>query len=811
MKFTIKKALPHLLAIVGFLIVSLLFFYPVLQGKVIFQSDIVQYTGMAKQQNDFRADFDEEPYWIDNAFGGMPSYQVGANYPNDWVKKLDKTIRFLPRPSDYLFIYFIGIYILFMALKIKPSLAFWGALAFGFSTYLIVILGVGHNAKAHAIAYMPLVISGIILTFRNNYFWGGVLLAIGMALEIVANHFQMTYYLLILVIVLGLVYLYKAFQNKTLTAYFKSIAVMVGAVVIALAANATNLLATQEYTQHSTRGSSELSIQPDGSPKAVTNGLDYNYITEYSYGIMESFNLYIPNFMGGSSTSDLGKDSNVYEELLALGASPSQALEFTEGMPTYWGDQTYVAAPAYLGAAMVFLFLMALFLVKGKHKWWIVGTSILALLLSWGDNFSILTKFFVNYVPLYNKFRAVSSIQVLIELCVPIMAILGLSKLVDTRIDKKEKWEALKWSSLILGGLTLLFLLFKSSLFNFSGAADAQLQEQLGAKFVRALKEDRKAMFSEDAIRSLLIILFIAAAIYAYLKQKISTKLTVIIIGAIAVIDLVFIDYRYVNEDDFVQAHRMEKPFQPNAADKEILKDEGHFRVLDLTNNPFNTGKASYFHNALGGYHAAKPAKIQDVFDFHITRGNQEVLNMLNVKYEIIPQENQVIAEENKSANGNAWLVNDIVWVENADEELLALGEINTKEQVVIQEKYKDLLSTTELNPTTENDFIQLKSHQPNKLVYKFKTSSPQIAVFSESYYENGWQVKLNGESVSHFKVNYLLRGMELPAGKGELVFSFEPQVVKTGSKIALTANIVLLILILGGLFFQFKNKSTKD
>ena len=378
MKFTFKKCLPHILMILGFVVVSLLYFNPVLKGKQIFQSDILQYNGMAKQQKDFRADTGEETYWTNSAFGGMPTYQLGAKYPNNYIKKLDLSLRFLPRPADYLFLYFIGFYILLLVLKVDYKLAGLGALAFGFSTYLIIILGVGHNAKAHAIAYMPLVLSGILLTFQRKYIFGFLLTAVAMALEITANHFQMTYYLMLLVIVLGIVYLIDAYKKKVLPHFFKSVGLLIIAVIISIGLNATNILATQEYVKESTRSKSELTINSDGSPKVVTNGLDYDYITEYSYGKLESLNLFIPRFMGGGSYEDVGRDSESFKFFKSIGATPAQALQQVKQTPTYWGKQPIVEAPAYIGAVVIFLFVLALFLVKGRLKWWLVaGTSCL--------------------------------------------------------------------------------------------------------------------------------------------------------------------------------------------------------------------------------------------------------------------------------------------------------------------------------------------------------------------------------------------------------------------------------------------------
>ncbi|APG59450.1 YfhO family protein [Christiangramia salexigens] len=801
----LKQFLPHLLVLTGFIILSLFYFNPVLQGKEIFQSDIVQYIGMAKEQNDFRADTGEEPYWTDAAFGGMPTYQLGAHYPHNYVKKLDSLLRFLPRPADYLFLYFIGFYILLLCLKLDYKLAFLGAIAFGFSTYLIIILGVGHNSKAHAIAYMPMVLGGIIAIFRNRNIWSFLLLAVAMALEIQANHFQMTYYLLLLVIVLGIAYLIDAYKKKLIPAYFKSLGIMVLAVVMAIAANATNLLATSEYTDFSTRGESGLSIQPDGSPNEKS-GLGYDYITEYSYGILESFNLFVPRFMGGGSSENVGRDSNIYEAIREIGASPAQAANLAENAPTYWGDQTYVKAPAYIGAAVIFLFIFALYLVRGRLKWWIVGAGILALLLSWGRNFGPLTQFFIEYVPLYNKFRAVSSVQVIIELCIPLMAVFGLYRLFDERTKEDEKRHALKWSGIISLGLLSVFLLFKSILFDFSGASDAGLSEQLGMDFVRALKEDRKKIFTADVLRSLIFVALSVGLIWGYLSKKINRNMVIGGFAVLFLVDLIGVDLRYVNRDDFVQAREMEKPYEMQEADAMILQDSSHYRVFDISDNPFNTGRTSYFHNAVGGYHAAKPGRMQDLYDFYISRNNMKILNMLNVKYFIVPTEEGNQAQQNPNAYGNAWFVNDLIWVDNANEEILSLEEIDLLKTAVVNREFKEVVNPDFKMDSTAS--IELLSQQPNELKYSVNTDTRQFAVFSEMYYQPGWQAYLDGKPVSHVQVNYVLRGMNVPAGEHEITFKFEPAVINTGSTIALISSILLGLILIGGLGYEFKKRN---
>ena len=489
-----KRFLPHIFVIFGCILISLVYFSPVLEGKKILQSDIVQYVGTARQQTEFRDQTGEEPYWTDSVFGGMPTYQLGAQFPHYYIKKLDKLLRFLPRPADYLFLYLISFYILLIVLKVDWRLAFLGSLAFGFSTYLIVILGVGHNAKAHAIGYMPLVLSGVILTFRKKYVIGFLLLTVAMGLELVANHVQMTYYLGLLIGVLGIGYLYDFYKKQQLPEYFKAVGIMMAAVFFSLLLNATNLLATKEYAAESTRGKSNLTINPDGSPKS-SDGLTYEYITQYSSGLWESFNLFIPRFMGGSSIEKLSKESASYKALLKLGADPIQAAGFVERAPTYWGKQPFLGGVPYIGAVTLYLFVLGLFLIKGKHKWWLVGGSIISLVLSWGHNFALLTNFFIDVVPLYDKFRAVTSIQVILELCVPILGVLGLQKLFFGAMEKENKIKAIKWSIGIVAGTAIFFLLAKNTLFSFSGAADGAMREQMGAEFVDALREGSAKYF----------------------------------------------------------------------------------------------------------------------------------------------------------------------------------------------------------------------------------------------------------------------------------------------------------------------------
>lgn len=807
MQFSVKKILPHLLVFIGFIILSLAYFNPVLKGKQIFQSDIMQYIGMAKQQNDFRTDTGEETYWTNSAFGGMPTYQLGVHYPHNYIKKLDLTLRFLPRPADYLFLYFIGFYILLLVLKVDYKLAALGALAFGFSTYLIIILGVGHNSKAHAIAYMPLVLSGILLTFQRKYIAGFLLTTIAMGLELVANHFQMTYYLMLLIIVLGIAYLIDAYKKKEMPHFFKSVVILVAAVVLSIGLNATNILATQQYVKESTRGKSELTINPDGTPKEISSGLDRAYITQYSYGILESFNLFIPRFMGGGNGENVGKDSNTYDAFRKLGASPTQALQEAKHAPTYWGKQPIVEAPAYVGAIILFLFVFALFLVKGRLKWWLAGGVIMSLLLSYGKNFGLLTDLFIDYFPLYNKFRAVSSIQVVLELCIPILGIFGLVKLFNTVVNDEEKLKALKYATVITAGLSIIFLLFKNSLFNFVGNNDGFYIQNYGQDFIDAVKADRKVMFTSDTLRTLVLVLLSAGTIWMYLKKKLSEKLVVVVFAGLMLFDLVVVDRRYVNNDNFVSALEVKKPYQANEADLEILKDTTHFRVFDLTSS---STKASYFHNSLSGYHAAKLKRYDELFDFYIQNNHLGVLNMLNTKYIIqAADDGKPIAYNNPDANGNAWFVEELKLVNSANEEIKILDSLNTKKQIVMLAN-RDIVEDTSNNYEFVVDSlasITVIEYKPNYIKYQSINSNQGFAVFSEIYYKEGWQAYIDGIKTRHIRVNYVLRGMEIPLGSHTIEFKFEPQVIKTGSSIALGSSILIGLLLMGGLFYEIKKK----
>ncbi|WP_218599552.1 YfhO family protein [Polaribacter sp. NJDZ03] len=802
MKFT--KILPYLGAIAIFALASIIYFHPVLKGEKLNQSDITQFTGMVKEINDFRADKNTEPYWTGASFSGMPAYQVSAYYPNDFVRGLDRTLRFLPRPADYTFLYFLSFFVLMMALKVNWRLAVFGSLAFGFSTYLIIIFGAGHNAKAHAIAYMPLILAGLLWIFQKRYILGFMVTGVAMALEIYTNHPQMTYYLGFALIILGIVEFIHAIKEKIIPTFIKQVAIIFAAVLLGIGANAPRLMAMKEYADHSTRGKSELTITPDGSKKEVTKGLDKAYITEYSYAKLETFNLFIPRYMGGGTIEKLGEGSNFYQ-LLEEKAGRNAAKEYSEQALTYWGDQNIVEAPAYIGAVIFFLFFLGIFLVKGRLKQWLVTATVFSILMSWGRNFDVLTNFFIDYFPLYNKFRAVSSIQIIAELCVPILGILALKEFFSSKISSDEKLDGLKKAVYAFGGLIIVGFLLAHGFSTFEGIRDAQYKQLPG--LADAIISDRKSMLFTDTLRSLFLMILSAGILWMLLKDKLKQGVAILALTVFLLFDLISVDKKYVNEDDFKSARKIDKPFIASTADKIILQDKSHYRVGNFTVNPMNDGSTSYFHQSIGGYHAAKLGRYQELFDFQIAKNNMQVLNMLNTKYFIIGNDKgEKQSQLNPDANGNAWFVERVKIVDSANKEMLALDSLNTKNTAVYK---KDVASGNQITFPKEIDStakIELLNYDVTTLTYQAKTLKDQFAVFSEIYYKDGWNAYVDGKLTPHVRVNYVLRGMTIPAGEHTIEFKFEPKVIQQGKIISL-ASYALLILITAGWFFYEKKK----
>tara|TARA_B100001057_G_scaffold501221_1_gene622148 strand:+ start:3474 stop:5894 length:2421 start_codon:yes stop_codon:yes gene_type:complete len=786
----------HIAIISFFAITSLIYFSPLLSGKSIFQSDITQFSGMAKQIVDHRQSFDEEPYWIDNAFVGMPSYQVAAKYPFELLDKVDKAIRFLPRPADYLFVYLLSFYALLISVKVEQKFAVIGAFAFAFSTYLIIILGVGHNTKALAIGYAPLALAGVYNLFEKKYLVGFILATLGFGLQINANHYQMTYYFVMLSGLLALIHLFNEIKIKNID--YKKYTGFIGAIILAITLNSTSILATKEYTDFSTRGNSGLTINPDGSEKQNTGGLTREYITEYSYGTAESFNLIIPRFTGGGSGDLIDKDSNFFKNLRNYDSESAKIIY--ENARLYWGDQPIVEAPAYIGVTVFFLFIIGLFLLSRINLIWVLSAFAFTLFLSWGKNFSFLTDMFIDYFPFYNKFRAVSSIQVLIEFLVPFVAIIGLynfyRKKNDIIITQKK---LLIVVSAFLTVFSILYF-FGESLFDFKSNFEPFDQYP---EILKMIVDERVIVYKSDILRSSVFVILCFGVLYGSINKKIKENYSLFILFLIITVDLWSVDKKYVNEDDFVAKSSISNPFKANIFDLEIQKDKSDFRVFEPFRGLTN-GRTSYFHKSISGYNAARPQKMQDLFDFYLFNKNYKVLDMLNVKYIIdVNQSNELELKTNESILGSAWFVEELVSVESLDDEILQLNNIDFKKTAISQN-----ISNKSYKKDPQNSII-LKEKRANKLIYEVDAISDQFAVFSEAYYNKGWNAmivnsgdkSIDSKPLSHQRVNYLLRGMEVPAGKYELHFWFDPPVLMTGSIISIFSYVILFLSI--GFYFK--------
>ena len=664
-KVLIRKSLIHLYTAIGFAVLSMIFYSPLLDGKKLYQSDINQYEAMSREIQENRENIPDEVYWIDNAFGGMPTFQLGAKFAYDILSPFHLLFRFIPRPAHTLFLYLLTMYILLMVLKIPWRIAILGSVAFAFSTYLLIILQVGHNTKALAIAYIPLVVAGLVLLRQNKLLPGFLVSLLGISLQIRANHYQMTYYMLILLGIYLIVYLIDSYRKKDLKEYFKYIGIFALAGILSLGLNAPNILSTYDYSKYSTRSQSELKLNPDGTEKQISTGLDYDYITQYSYGIFESINLIAPRVQGGASSEDIGRNSDLYKFLVDNNVPRKQADSFVSSVPTYWGDQPILEAPAYIGASIFFLFILSLFIVKGPFKWWLLISFIISLTLSWGKNFPLLTNFFIDYFPFYNKFRAVSSIQIIIEFAVPFLSVIGLHKFLGDFNVKNINRTFIAFTV----PLVLLFL-FRGSL-SFSGLYDNYYTNAYGPEIFGMIVEERQNIFNKDIIRAIIIGILLFATLRSY--KLIGRNFTFLIVFAIVFIDLFNVNKRYIDKELFID--KSYNTYQMTELDNEILSDTTDYRVFNVAAGLSNAS-SSYYHNSINGYHAAKLRRFQEYYDYLSIHDNEKLFNSLNVKYLIAKDENnEDQLYQNPDALGNAWSVDSLITVDTADELLIKLKD----------------------------------------------------------------------------------------------------------------------------------------
>ena len=790
-----KSIYPHIIAIAVFVVISFTYFSPLLEGKKIQQSDMMHYYGMSKEINDFREATGEEALWTNQLFGGMPAYLISVKYNSNILRYVNIALNLgMSKPANYLFLTLLGFYILLMVFRVNPWLAVAGAIAYSFSTYFFLIEAAGHNTKTLAIAYMAPIIAGVFLTFKNKKpFMGAVLSGIFLGFQLLANHLQITYYTAIIILVLGIYFLVDAYKNKILLGFFKSAGIMIIAVVLAIGSNITSIWLVSDYAEDSMRGKSELT----DNKNVQTSGLDKDYAMRWSYGVAETWTLLVPNFMGGPSYGELDKNSEVYKVLTDKNIPNANAI--IKQLPLYWGDQPGTGGPTYIGAIVILLFVLGLILVRGPTKWWLLTITIVSIVLAWGRHFMPITDLFLDYFPLYNKFRTPSMILVIAEFAMPLLGILVLKQIVEEKFTKAQILKALKISGGIVGGILLVFMMMPGMFFDFSSPADKQLIDVGWPDFlVSAIRGDRESMLKSDAIRSFALVAITLVFLFLYVYKKVSNKVFFIALIALFLIDLWPINKRYLNDKNFVTKKEERSPFKPTQADNQILKDKDpNYRVFNLASDPFNDAGTSFFHKSVGGYHAAKMKRYQELIDRHISKNNMSVLNMLNTRYFIVPTENGPVAQRNVRAMGNAWFVQNIKLVENADSELTALSNFIPEYDAIIDKRFEEFVKGIP-QAFDSSSTISLIDYKPNHLTYKSSAKNEQLAVFSEIYYNKGWNAYVDGNPIAHVRANDVLRAMKAPAGEHNIEFKFEPKAFYIGEKISLASSLILVLLFVG-------------
>jgi len=807
-----KKALPHLTAVLLFLILPAIYFSPQLEGKKLNQHDTNTATGMAKEITDYNKSHSDLALWTNSMFGGMPAYLIGLPTYSAISPIYKLTTLFDWRPISFVFLYLIGFYLTLLLFGLNPWISLIGAIAFGFSSYDFIIIAAGHNTKAVAIGYMAPMIGALYHAWKKNLWIGSAFFALFLALQIYANHLQITYYTMLTILIFGMAELYFAFKGKAVSDFLKRSGIIALFALVAIATNAERLWTTYEYGKFSIRGASELTADKGNQ----TSGLDKDYATGWSYGVDETLTLLIPNFKGGASMMNFGENSATADLLRSNNVPNANAI--VKQLPGYWGTQPITQGPVYAGAIVLFLFVLSLFLTKGAVRTWIIAATIFSILLSWGRNFMPLTDFFLDYVPGYNKFRTVSMILVIAGFTIPLLASIGLNKIFSEEIDKVVWKKAMIWSVSLTAGISLLFFLIPGLSGSFVSAADSQMPEWIR----NGLISDRTSFLRSDALRSAALILAVALVLWVHVAKKIQRKYALLIIGTLILVDMWGVNKRYLNDNNFVQEQNAKNPYPATKADKEILKDKTEYRVLNLSTDPFNEASTSYYHHSIGGYHGAKMRRYQELINLQIdgeirqlgTKLNAlksesgvdslfiglNALNMLNTKYMIYnPEAGPII---NSKALGNAWIVSSYQLVDNADQEISALGKADLRKTIVVDKKFQSLLGNVSAgNGGTSK--LSLTSYSPNKLVYSYSGKGNEIAVFSEIYYPKGWNAYIGDKLVPYFQANYVLRAMVLQEGTYDITFKFEPLSYRLGKQISMVSSLLLLFFI--G-FVLFKN-----
>ena len=838
----VKKLMPHVIAVVIFIIVAIVYCKPALEGKVLNQHDTQGWKGMAQQSFEVKEKTGHFPLWTNSMFGGMPTYQIALE-PNTNIavpiNYFTKALSLgLPQPAGFFFLACICFYLLCVVAGANAWVSMLGALGYAYATYNPVIIVAGHNTKILAMAYAPAVLAGMLLIFQKKYVFGFAVTVLFSYIFIAQNHLQIVYYTLIIAACFAISFIIRSIKEADTANALKSVSLALVAALIGLAACAVSILPTYEYAKETMRGGvSQLTLDKDAKTNKTKGGLDKDYALKWSMGKMETFTFMVPGLYGGSNGgNEHNASAKMVEKLTEIGVPEENALGMTNGY-SYWGSMSSLnettSGPAYLGAVICFLFIFGLFYVKSWHKWWIIAASLIGILLAWGSNFQTFNYFMLDHLPFYNKFRAPSMAMVIPQLCIPFLAVLAVSKLTEQEIDWEEAWKKLRLSVMVTGGIIVLLAAFYF-MADFTGKGDTQIKDNFKQSILQqvppgqeppeqlvtqatetsktlmtALREDRKGLMMGDLLRSFVLIALAVVLLGLFIRKKINAMVLSIALLGLSAFDLISIDKRYLSYDNFREAEEVSNEFTPSPADVQILQDPDHanFRVLNQTVGNFTTESlTSYHHNSIGGYSPAKLGLYQDLIEHQLSKGNMQVFDMLNTKYFIRQdQGGRPVAQQNPGAFGPCWLVKGIRYVNTANEEMLALDSTNLRDTAVVAASFQKSISQ---NPQYDSTAVlQLKKRENDAISYSCKAATPQFAVFSEIYYTAGWNAYLDGQKTAYVKTNYALRGMYVPAGSHNIDFKFEPTSYQTGRMISIWSTVLIYLAIIMALVVYFRKK----
>lgn len=819
-----QRLLPHLIAVVVFLIAALIFCSPALSGKVINQSDVVHWKGMAQNLLEYKEQFGHYPLWTTSMFGGMPAYSIAIESQNiiSAVYTHSLFTLFLPKPISFFFLICISFYFLCQVFRINPWISILAALAYGYASYSPIIVAVGHDTKMLSMGYVPALVGALVLLYEGRYWLGGALTVLFTALLIGMNHLQISYYFLIVAVFMSAAYVYTWIKEKRLKHLALALSIALVGGIIGVLANATNIFVTYDYSKATMRNGT-LSLDTASNGQTRKAGLPIDYAFGWSYGKAETFTLLVPGVYGGSSSGELDGDSKIARNLAERGVPENQAAQFAQSMPAYWGPQPGTSGPVYLGAIMCFLFLFGMVYLKTWHKWWILAAVVFTIFLSWGKNFEAFNTFLFNNLPFYNKFRAPSMSLVVPQLLFPLVGAMALQRLFFAEDSREEKWKAFKLGAIVTGGVLLLTLLMYFS-FDYKGDNDQSLlqyfqqlmqgQAQAATDMYNDLRDSRQDLFGSDLLRSIILIALAAVILAAYIKNKLSFTVAIAGLIILNVFDLFGVGKRYLNEDNFVEPDQYDAAFAPSQADQQIKQDTGYYRVLNLTQDVFNDAITSYHHNSVGGYHPAKLSITEDLLTYQLRNKqpmNFQVLNMLNTKYIITgdQQSGQPMAQQNPEALGAAWFVNGLRFAPDGIGVMNALDNFNPRDTAVLAISDQNRVTAPAASDSAAS--ITLVKHDNDQMIYRSNNAANGFGVFSEIFYDRGWKAYIDGKETPIIRTNYVLRGLNIPAGQHEIRFDFRPASYYTGETIALIANIIIFLLLIAAAFQVYRrNKAAK-